>query len=280
MCTCLGWTAWPSRKSSRPWTLSCPSSSSRGTEQEVRTRGVALGADDFLHRPLDLLELRLRVRNHLEKRRLYEKWEVASPLGEHFEAEKALIALVRAVEARDAYTKGHGERVAEYVLWTAEELGAGPEELEALRLGALLHDVGKVGIPDHILKGSHLLSPEEWALLRQHPVIGEEIIRPLRIAQALRPYVRWHHEKLDGSGYPDGLSVFPSGSSTEVPLLVQAVSAADVFDALTSVRTYRRPLSHEEALSVLEEVKEGRLSREAVRAFRAGLLRNRRRKTA
>ena len=239
-------------------------------EQEVRTRGVALGADDFLRRPLDLLELRLRVRNHLEKRRLYEKLE---------EAEKALIALVRAVEARDVYTKGHGERVAEYALWTAEELGLSPDDpaqleaLEALRLGALLHDVGKIGIPDHILKGSHPLSPEEWALLRQHPVIGEEIIRPLRIAQALRPYVRWHHEKLDGSGYPDGLA--------EVPLLVQAVSAADIFDALTSVRTYRRPLSHEEALSVLEEeVKKGKLSREVVRAFRAGLLRNRRLKTA
>lgn len=234
-------------------------------EQEVRTCGVALGADDFLRRPLDLLELRLRVRNHLEKRRLYEKLE---------ESEKALIALVRAVEARDAYTKGHGERVAEYALWTAEELGMNPDDpahaeaLEALRLGALLHDIGKIGLPDHILKGDHPLSPEELALIRKHPVIGEEIIRPLRTAQALRPYVRWHHEKLDGSGYPDGL--------TEVPLLVQAVSAADIFDALTSVRTYRRPLSKEEALSVLEEeVKKGKLSREVVRAFRAGLLRNR-----
>lgn len=228
-------------------------------EQEVRTRGVALGADDFLTRPVDLLELRLRVRNHLERRRLYERLE---------EAEKALIVLMRAVEARDAYTRGHGERVSEYALYAAEELGAGPKELEALRMGALLHDVGKIGIPDHILKGSHPLSPEEWALLKRHPVIGEEIIAPLRLAQTIRPYVRWHHEKLDGSGYPDGL--------TEVPPLVQAVAAADIFDALTSVRTYRRPLSREEALSVLEkEAKEGSLSREVVRAFRAGLLRNR-----
>ncbi|MFD3006042.1 HD-GYP domain-containing protein [Thermus tengchongensis] len=228
-------------------------------EREVRLRGIEAGADDFLNRPVDLSELRLRVKGHLERRKLQERLE---------DLERTLLALVRAVEAKDAYTAGHGERVAQYALWTAEELGAKEAELEDLRMGALLHDVGKIGIPDHILRGDYTLTEKEWRLIREHPVKGDEIIRPLRAYHRLRPYVRWHHEKLDGSGYPDGL--------TEVPLLVQAVSAADIYDALTSVRTYRASLKPEEALKVLEEeTRQGRLHREVVRAFRSGLLRNR-----
>ncbi|TFU16552.1 HD-GYP domain-containing protein [Thermus tengchongensis] len=228
-------------------------------EREVRLRGIEAGADDFLNRPVDLSELRLRVKGHLERRKLQERLE---------DLERTLLALVRAVEAKDAYTAGHGERVAQYALWTAEELGAKEAELEDLRMGALLHDVGKIGIPDHILRGDYTLTENEWRLIREHPVKGDEIIRPLRAYHRLRPYVRWHHEKLDGSGYPDGL--------TEVPLLVQAVSAADIYDALTSVRTYRASLKPEEALKVLEEeTRQGRLHREVVRAFRSGLLRNR-----
>ncbi|MGC8967381.1 MAG: HD-GYP domain-containing protein [Thermus sp.] len=228
-------------------------------DKEVRLRGIEAGADDFLNRPVDLAELRLRVKGHLERRRLQEKLE---------DLERTLLALVRAVEAKDAYTAGHGERVAQYALLAAEELGARDGELEELRMGALLHDVGKIAVPDHILRGDHLLSEHEWRLIREHPVRGDEILRPLRAHPRLRPYVRWHHEKLDGSGYPDGL--------TEVPLLVQVLSAADIYDALTSVRTYRKALRPGEALEVLEkEAKEGKLSREVVRAFKAGLLRNR-----
>jgi len=203
-----------------------------------------------------LAELRLRVKGHLERRKLKEKLE---------DLERALLALVRAVEVKDAYTAGHGERVAQYA---AEELGTKPEELEDLHMGALLHDVGKIGIPDHILRGDYALTEHEWRLIREHPVKGDEIIRPLRAYTRLKPYVRWHHEKLDGSGYPDGL--------TEVPLLVQALSAADIYDALTSVRTYRKSLRPEEALEVLEEeARKGRLHREVVRALKSGLLRNR-----
>jgi putative two-component system response regulator len=108
----------------------------------------------------------------------------------------------------------------------------------------------------------------ERSYIRRYPVLGDEILKPLKAHPRLRPYVRWHHEKLDGSGYPDGL--------TDIPLLVQVVTAADIYDALTSVRTYRSPLKGEEALEVLEkEAREGKLSREAVRALRSGLLRNR-----
>nr|WP_253704770.1 HD domain-containing phosphohydrolase [Thermus scotoductus] len=205
---------------------------------------------------MDLAELRLRVKGHLERRKLKEKLE---------DLERALLALVRAVEAKDVYTAGHGKRVAQYA---AEELGTKPEELEDLHMGALLHDVGKIGIPDHILRGDYPLTENEWRLIKQHPVKGDEIIQPLRAYPRLRPYIRWHHEKLDGSGYPDGL--------TEVPLLVQALSAADIYDALTSVRTYRKSLRPEEALEVLEEeARKGRLHREVVRALKSGLLRNR-----
>jgi len=233
-------------------------------EREVRLRGIEAGADDFLNRPVDLSELRLRVKGHLERRKLQERLE---------DLERTLLALVRAVEAKDAYTAGHGERVAQYALWTAEELGAKEAELEDLRMGALLHDVGKIGIPDHILRGDYTLTENEWRLIREHPVKGDEIIRPLRAYTRLKPYVRWHHEKLDGSGYPDGL--------TEVPLLVQAVSAADIYDALTSGRTYRASLKPEEALKVLEEeTRQGRFHWEVVQAFRSGLLRNRALRTA
>jgi putative two-component system response regulator len=228
-------------------------------EREVRLKGLQAGADDFLNRPVDLSELRLRINGHLERRRLQEELE---------ELEKTLFVLVRAVEAKDAYTAGHGERVARYALFGAEELGASPEELKDLRMGALLHDIGKIGIPDHILRGDYPLTEVEWAQLRRHPVLGDDILKPLKAHPRLRPYVRWHHERLDGSGYPDGL--------TEVPLLVQVLSAADIYDALTSGRTYRVPLKEEEALEVLEkEAREGKLSREAVRALRSGLLRNR-----
>jgi putative two-component system response regulator len=228
-------------------------------EKEVKLKGLQAGADDFLNRPVDLAELRLRVKGHLERRRLQEELE---------ELEKTLLVLVRAVEAKDAYTAGHGERVAQYALYGAEELGASPEELKDLRMGALLHDIGKIGIPDHILRGDHVLTEVERSYIRRHPVLGDEILKPLKAHPRLRPYVRWHHEKLDGSGYPDGL--------TDIPLLVQVVTAADIYDALTSVRTYRSPLKGEEALEVLEkEAREGKLSREAVRALRSGLLRNR-----
>lgn len=228
-------------------------------EREVRLKGIEAGADDFLNRPLDLAELRLRVKGHLERRGLQERLE---------DLERALLALVRAVEARDAYTAGHGERVARYALWAAEELGAKGRDLEDLRLGAMLHDVGKIGIPDHILRGGYPLTEEDWRHIREHPVKGEEILKPLGAYPRLRPYVRWHHERLDGSGYPDGLA--------GVPLLVQAVSVADIYDALTSGRAYLAPLGPEGALATLEaEVRGGRLSREAVRAFRSGLLRHR-----
>lgn len=227
--------------------------------REVRLQGIQAGADDFLHKPVDLTELRLRVCGHLERRRLQEKLE---------DLERVLLALVRAVEAKDAYTAGHGERVATYALYAAGELGAGEEELADLRLGALLHDVGKIALPDPILRGGYPLTEAEWRAIREHPVKGDEILKPLRAHPRLRPYVRWHHERLDGSGYPDGL--------TEVPPLVQAVAAADIYDALTSGRTYRQALRPEEALEALEaEVRQGRLSREVVRAFRSGMARNR-----
>ncbi|GAA5334967.1 MULTISPECIES: HD-GYP domain-containing protein [Thermus] len=228
-------------------------------EREMRLKGIEAGADDLLNRPVDLAELRLRVKGHLERRRLQERLE---------DLERTLLALMRAVEMKDAYTAGHRERVARYALWTAEELGAREEERRDLYLGALLHDVGKIAIPDHILRGGYTLTEAEWRLIREHPVKGDEILKPLRAYPRLRPYVRWHHEKLDGSGYPDGI--------TEVPPLVQAVAVADIYDALTSVRTYRHPARPEEALEALrKEADQGRLSQEVVRAFRSALLRNR-----
>lgn len=140
-------------------------------DHETRLRGLEAGADDFLNRPFDLTELRLRVKGHLERRRLQEKLE---------DLERALLALVRAVEAKDPYTAGHAERVARYALLGARELGAGEEELRDLHMGALLHDVGKIGLPDRILRGEAPLSAADWRLIQAHPVKGDEILTPLK----------------------------------------------------------------------------------------------------
>ena len=236
-------------------------------DHETRLRGLEAGADDFLNRPFDLTELRLRVKGHLERRRLQEKLEdLERALLNVFVGAAGGFILVRTVEAKDPYTAGHAERVARYALLGARELGAGEEELRDLHMGALLHDVGKIGLPDRILRGEAPLSEADWRLIQAHPIKGDEILTPLKVHPRLRPYVRWHHEKLDGSGYPDGL--------TEIPLLVQVLSAADMYDALTSRRTYRKAVRPEEALEALErEVREGRLALEAVRALRSGLRR-------
>ncbi len=161
--------------------------------------------------------------------------------------ESVVQSLVRAVEAKDPYTAGHSERVMQYSLWIGEELGLGPYEMRMLELGTLVHDIGKIGIPDEILTKPDRLTAEEFATIKSHPEVGHQILSDIEMFRDCLPIVRWHHEKLDGSGYPDGIT------SDEIPFLVRISTVADMFDAMTSSRSYREGMTLEKVIGIMEE---------------------------
>jgi putative nucleotidyltransferase with HDIG domain len=161
--------------------------------------------------------------------------------------ENVYLAIVRewgqSIESADSYTHGHCERVATYAVAVARALGLAPDELTTVRIGAYLHDVGKVRIPHEILNKPGRLTSEERELMELHPVYGLELLAGIEFPWDIRPIIRWHHEKLDGTGYPDHLS------GDQIPLVAHIVGIADVYDALTSTRSYRAALSADVALA-------------------------------
>jgi putative two-component system response regulator len=196
------------------------------------------GADDFLTKPFHMVEVTTRCRSLLRIKRLIEERE---------SAEKVVFALARAVEAKSPYTHGHSERVTTYSLALAREAGVSAPELEVLRKGALLHDVGKISIPDVILNKPGPLTADEFDVIKQHPGQGAHIVEPLASIRDAVPIIRHHHERLDGAGYPDGLR------GDEIPLLVRVLSVCDVYDSLSSERPYRAPIPHPRCLEMLRE---------------------------
>jgi putative two-component system response regulator len=195
----------------------------QGTRERVR--GLEVGADGFLSRPVSTAELTARVRSLLRIKRFTDELD---------SAESVILSLALTIEARDSKTDGHCQRLARYAVTVGRELGLNEDDLGALVKGGYLHDVGKVGIPDAILNKPARLTPDEWEVMRQHPVIGDRLCGELRSLRRVRSIVRHHHERLDGSGYPDGLR------GQAIPLLAQVLSAVDVFDALTTARPSRR----------------------------------------
>lgn len=193
-------------------------------ESEARLRGIEAGADDFISKPFNPPELRARIRSLLRLKRYTDE------LGS---AEDVILSLALTIEARDPYTDGHCQRLAAYAWALGEALRLDARDLAALDRGAALHDVGKVGVPDAVLLKTGPLTPEEVAIMKQHTVIGDRLCRPLRALQRVRPIVRHHHERLDGSGYPDGLQ------GDAIPLLAQIIGIVDVFDAITTARPYK-----------------------------------------
>jgi len=163
------------------------------------------------------------------------------------QAKSVILSLAISVEAKHSRTDGHSHRLAEYAMQLGESLGLSEDDLQELRLGCLLHDIGKVAVPDDILLKPGRLNPEEIKIVRQHPVTGEKICAPLKCLRPILPVIRHHHERMDGSGYPDGLS------GEEIPLKARILQVADVYDALTSDRPYREALSSEEALEILRQ---------------------------
>ena len=221
--------------------------------RDDRIAGINAGADDFLLKPFDVGELQARVRSLLRLKRYTDELD---------SAETVILSLALTVEARDAYTEGHCHRLASYATALGEDLSLADDALSALHRGGYLHDVGKIGIPDAVLQKPGKLTDDEVDLMKQHTVIGERLCGNLRFLRPVRSIVRHHHERLDGSGYPDGLR------GDEIPLLAQIVGIVDVYDALTSARSYRSALSPDEAFKELgRDVSNGARRQDLVSAF-------------
>ena len=218
-----------------------------------RLEGISAGADEFLCKPFDSAELHARIQSLVRLKRQTDDLE---------SAEAVLLGLGATIEARDPCTKGHCQRLAKYATALGKSLGLDETDLDALARGGYLHDIGKIAVPDRVLLKEGRLDSEESQVMREHPIVGDALCSGLRSLQNVRPIVRHHHERLDGTGYPDGLR------SSAVPLLAQVVSIVDVFDALTTPRPYRHARPREEAFSVLnEEAKKGWRDRALVDTF-------------
>jgi len=223
------------------------------SERVDRLRGIEAGADDFLNKPIFSEELFARVKSLLKLKEFTDELETA---------ESVLCTLGRSVESRDPYTEGHCERLAENASNLGRHLGLNEESIVALRRGGYLHDLGKIAVPDDILKKGTNLTDEEWAIMKQHPLTGENICRPLKSLRLVLPIIRNHHEHSDGSGYPDGLR------KDEIPLLPRVLQVVDVYDALRTARPYKPASGHESAaFTMRQEARCGLWDEELVAEF-------------
>ena len=215
------------------------------------SRAYQAGADDFWSKPatrwdaINRLDTMLQLKGYIDQ-----------------QGEDVLFSLARSVEQRNPATNGHSDRLAEYTVQFGRHLGLTEDELIVLRAGSLLHDIGKVAVPDQILLKPASLTREEREIVNRHPIVGEEICAPLKSFRHVLPLIRHHHERPDGSGYPDGLS------GDAIPLSAQVLQMADIYDALTTDRPYRKELAPETALTIMNrEANEGRLSATLLHEF-------------
>jgi len=223
-------------------------------EQE-KLRAIEAGADDFLNKPFSRAELLARARALLRLKRYTDDLE---------HAESTLLTLASAVESRDPNTGDHCGRLARMAVRLGEQLRLPEDSLCALRRGGFLHDIGKVAIPDAILLKPARLTEEEWAVMRRHPLIGEDICCLLRSLAAVLPIIRSHHERFDGSGYPDGLR------GQAIPLLARILQLVDIYDALRTVRPYKAAMAPGDACQQMRrEAEQGWLDPTLLETFLA-----------
>ena len=219
-----------------------------------KIRAVEYGVDDYLCKPFHVLELSTRVRSLVNLKRYTDELEHVS---------KVIEGIAEVVESRDRYTGNHCKRLGSYAVRVGRHLKLAEEDLEVLKLGGVLHDLGKIAVSDTILNKPGRLTPDEFELMKGHPKVGSDLLRNMRTLERVMPLVRHHHEKLDGTGYPDRIG------GKEIPLLVRITSVVDVFDALHSRRPYKEPFDLERSLGILrEEAAKGWWDGEVVEALR------------
>jgi putative two-component system response regulator len=207
------------------------------SESQEKLEAIEAGVDDFVSKPFKVMELTTRIKSLLRVKFIYEELD---------SAEGVIFALAGAIEAKDAYTQGHTERVSQLALGVAHYLGLSEEDENALYKGGILHDIGKIAIPDAILNKPGRLTEEEFVTIRTHPDRGERICKPLNSIKSALTVIRFHHERMDGSGYPDHLS------GNQIPVIARIMAIVDIYDALTSARAYRAALPQSQAFAILE----------------------------
>ncbi|MGH9202838.1 MAG: response regulator, partial [Vicinamibacterales bacterium] len=223
------------------------------SDRENRIRGLEAGADDFLTKPVDSQELVTRVRSLVRLKHYTDDLDSAASI---------ITMLAVMIEARDGFTEGHCHRMANYATALGRRLGLGADDLRTLHRGGFLHDIGMLAIADSVLRKPGPLDPEEYEIVKSHTVVGDGLCGNLRSLQAVRPIVRHHHERLDGSGYPDGLR------GDAVPLLAAIVGIVDVYDAITTQRPYQPARPVDQAIDVLgKETELGWRRRDLVSEF-------------
>ena len=222
------------------------------SDRADRVRGIEAGADDFLSKPLYPEELYARVKSLLKLKHFTDELE---------NAEAVLFTLALGVEARDPYTGDHCSRLAHYAGELGRHLHFDHENVIALERGGYLHDLGKIKVPDEILKKGTELTPAEWDVMKRHPIDGETICQPLKSFRKVLPIIRHHHEHWNGSGYPDGLE------GHNIPVLARVLQVVDVYDALVTARPYNGALSEVQARDTIHEAKRGLWDFELVREF-------------
>ena len=222
-----------------------------------RLKGIEAGCDDFITKPVDRLELTARVRSLARVRRLTADLD---------DAEQILGSIAKNVEAKDGNTAEHCDRLTRFGVAFGMYLGLSAPDIKALARAGLLHDIGKVGIPDAILLKKGKLDEAEFEIMKTHAAIGAELLVPLRSMQRVVPIVRHHHEAWSGSGYPEGLS------GNDIPLLARVFTIIDVYDALTMERPYKPAFTRENALEIMtKECADGKFDPELFEKFKAFL---------
>ncbi len=227
------------------------------SEQEDHKKALRSGVDDILVKPIDHTELNRRVQTFLKIRNLDTRLK---------QAEEIIFQLALALESKDPFAHGHRNRIANYSMIVGQSVGLPDKDIEILRKGSILHDIGKLAIQDTIMLKPGPLSDAEFKTIKQHPLFGSKLLQPFPQFDEVQPLVLTHHERLDGSGYPNGLH------GDEIPFLSQIVSLADTYDTLVSNRPYRKAMKKREALGLMDkDVKNGKFDPALFKEFKAVL---------